>query len=791
MTARAAGSGASPGNRTLSLRTERIDRIFAAAEAEGRAVLLEHEAYALLREAGIAVPRFLFVPKGGTAAAADVAALGTSEVVLKIVSPLILHKSDVGGVEFAPADAAAVNRACARMLAEVPRRYAAWARKPANAGAGPAPSAVEAADSIRGVLVCERVRYTDVGFGSELLAGLRNSREFGPVVSLGSGGLDVEFMAGRMREGRAVAVISAHRPPDDPRGVLEPLAVFGKLAAEFRGRKAVLPPRALTDLQARFARLGRAFSPFAEASPYVIEDLEVNPFVVRDGRLVPLDALARFSRAKQAMPARPAAMIHQLLRPETIGIIGVSEKMNIGRIILRNVLASGFPRDSVYVVKPGLPEIDGCACVPSIADLPRPVDMFVLTLAAEQCPPVMSDLIAHEKARSVILIAGGMGEKSGGASIEERLRDMLADGRRQGRLTPVVNGGNCLGIASRPGRYDTTFIPEWKLPRPRGLKSGLVFVSQSGAFMICRMSSWTRIEPLYAVSLGNQLDLTVSDYLEVLGGEPEAETFAVYMEGFRTGDGLAFARAAAAIARRPGKTVIVYKAGRSEEGRTATSSHTASVAGDYAAAKALLEQSGAWVAADVLEFESLVKGAVYLKGKAARGNRIGLMSNAGFECVLMADALAGEEGRLELADLSAESRARITGLLKPLGIDRLQDVRNPLDVTPVADDAVFIECARAVLEDPGVDCAVISPVPMTPAMQTLPSGAGRGEDFARPGGFGRRIVEIFQASRKPFVINVDAGILYDPLAGFLEAEGLPVFRRADQAMRFMRRFAGR
>ncbi len=105
--------------------------------------------------------------------------------------------------------------------------------------------------------------------------------------------------------------------------------------------------------------------------------------------------------------------------------------------------------------------------------MPEAVDLFVLTLGADQCYDVMKDLVEHGKARSVILIAGGMGEKEGGASIEEKIRDAprSGPGGRAG-LTPVVNGGNCLGIVSKPGLYDTTFIPDYKLPRPRSAAVG-------------------------------------------------------------------------------------------------------------------------------------------------------------------------------------------------------------------------------------------------------------------------------------------------------------------------------
>jgi acyl-CoA synthetase (NDP forming) len=769
----------------------RTIRILEHAESEGRNSLLEPEVYEVLKEAGIAPPRHILVQAGRTVTRKDLGALGSAKVVLKIVSPLIVHKSDVGGVAFVKADPASVNKAAAAMLRSVPLRYLAWMKKNAGHGVpGPALTLKAVRESVRGFLVAEAVEFDDVGFGSEILLGLRNSRDFGPVLTMGGGGVDVEYMNERLREGRAAAIGSAHLlDAGKAEELLEPLAFFGKLAAEFRGRKPLVAPKVLAETLIRFRDLAAAFSPFEAGTPFVLEEAEVNPFVVRRGRLVALDGVCRFSREKIAASARPTAEIGRLLKPGSIGIIGVSEKMNIGHIILNNALGNGFPADRVTVVKPGLDTIEGCRCVPSIEAMPETVDLFVLTLGADQCYDVMKDLVEHGKARSVILIAGGMGEKEGGASIEDRIRELLREGRRSGKTTPVINGGNCLGVVSKPGRYDTTFIPEHKLPRPKSPRSDMAVISQSGAFMICRMSKLPTIQPLYSVSLGNQLDLTASDYLAYLKDDPEVKVFSVYMEGFKSGDGLAFARAVGEITAT-GRTVLVYKAGRSPEGRSATSSHTASVAGEYGVFRAVLEQAGAIVAGSLFDFESFMKGLAFLEGRPVRGRRVGLISNAGFECVMLADNLKNGPG-LALAAFTPATVDRIVGILRPLGIDRLQDVHNPLDVTPVADDAVFVECARAILEDPGVDCAVISNVPLTVALQTLPPGPGHKEDMTRPGSFASRTIDLFRATTKPIVVNIDSGELYTPLADHLERAGIPVFRRADEAIGFLRTYVER
>jgi acyl-CoA synthetase (NDP forming) len=301
--------------------------------------------------------------------------------------------------------------------------------------------------------------------------------------------------------------------------------------------------------------------------------------------------------------------------------------------------------------------------------------------------------------------------------------------------------------------------------------------------MASRMSKVPQAEALYGISLGNQIDLTASDYLDYFRARGDGSLYALYLEGFAPNDGLALARVAREMVQN-GKMVVAYKSGRSAEGRKATAGHTASVAGDYAVCRAVLESAGVFVAETLAEFENALRVLPHLAAKEFRGRTVGLVSNAGFECVILADSLKNGDG-LELAGLSEETKTRLAALLRPLGIDRLQDIRNPLDLTPVADDAAFAGCVEVMLADEEVDCAVVSPIPMAAALQTLAPSAGHNENIYSPQSLGQRLIEILRRTPKPAVVNIDGGSLYDPLAGMLEQAGLPVFRRSDEALRFL------
>jgi acyl-CoA synthetase (NDP forming) len=403
-------------------------------------------------------------------------------------------------------------------------------------------------------------------------------------------------------------------------------------------------------------------------------------------------------------------------------------------------------------------------------------------VGAAQVPALMAEVIERRSAESVILIPGGLGERSGSEGHVERLHAELADARRSEWGGPLLNGGNCLGIRSAPGRYDTLFIPRHKLRFPDAEPAPLAVVAQSGAFAVSRASKLDDLDPRYLVSIGNQLDLTVGDYLEHLADDPELRVIACYVEGFRPGDGRRWLRAVARFVDRGG-TAVLYRAGRTAAGARASASHTASIAGDYAVTSELAAAAGVRLADSLADFEALVRLAVALDGKrpgAAGELRLGAVSNAGFECVAVADNL----GPFRLAPFADATRGRLGELFRSRRVDAIVEVHNPLDLTPILDDEGFEEAARAVLDDPGVDLGVIGCVPLTGALQTLPAGAGHGEDLEAQGSVVERLLRL-RHHPKPWVAVVDAGPLYDPMAHHLAAGGVPTFRTVDRALRLL------
>jgi acyl-CoA synthetase (NDP forming) len=750
---------------TPAASTSSAHPALALAESEGRTILLEHEVYGLLGAAGISVPAHRIVAGPDEVDAGLCSALGSAEAVVKVVSPQILHKSDVGGVLVVRNEPGTVRDAVASVIAA--------SRK-----------AVPEAD-VRGALVVRKIPFRG-GLGREILAGFRHDRAFGPVLFAGVGGLDTEYLLRALLPGKA----SGMRPAgsldlDEALRMVRGTAVHAALCGGMRSaRGASVDETALARLVLSLGALAEIFAGFEVPGGLGLSELEVNPFVAADddGSIVALDGLARLHRPEPLPAPRPVANLRRLLTPGSAVVIGASsESMNPGRIILRNLVdGGGVPQDRIFAIHPRAESIDGCRAYASPASLPSVPDMAVVSVPADKgADRVVVDLVENHRAHTVTLISGGFAETEGGKDAEARMRDAVDGSHRRPDGGVLVNGGNCLGIISVPGGYNTFFIPPHKLPIRDAPGTNVACVSQSGAHLVTQMSNLDRtIRARYLISFGNQIDVTVSDYLQYLEGDPEIEVFVVYLEGFRRGDGQRFLE----IARRivaGGRKVLLYKGGRTREGQAAAASHTASVVGDYDVCREMVRAAGVVDCTSLDVFDDCTMTFSFLAGRKCPGRRVAVMSNAGFECTAAADGLFG----LTLARLSPETERRLRGLLPGM-----VDVHNPIDATPVCPTEAYVGCVEALAEDAGVDALVVAGVPNTPALDDLPAGPGHKEDILGPRSLPSRLIEVFRKTGKPMTFSVDAGALYEPCVERMRSAGLPCFRKVDRALRALAAF---
>ncbi len=745
----------------MAVDRQAVERILERAEARNRATLLEPEVYKILAAAAIDVPSHAVFWNADEIDDEVLESVPGLEVVAKVVSPRIAHKSEFGGVRFIAKTADAVRA----VLHD-------FARRAAEQELGPV-----------GVLVAERLDLR-TGPGAELLLSLRLDRAFGPVISFGLGGVTTEYWGKNLRAGRTLAIRPANDLAASPRVAAE--MVSGTVAGDFlagrvRGQEAplVAPGTAEGAVQA-LAELAEAFNPLNHDGPWTLEELEINPLAVdAHGRLVALDGLGRFSQTKEEVRPRPVRKLKSLLEPKLILLIGVSSRaMNPGRIILRNLLASPrYSPKTLGIMHPTEKLIDGVACYRSPEQLPNGIDMAVVTVpASDELVDMMIELAQLGKVETFTLISSGFGETAAGEQLQQRLHRFILETRDRPDGGILVNGPNCLGIVSSPGDYNTFFLPPYKLAIHKDGVGGdnLASVSQSGAFLVCQMSRLGHyITPRYSISFGNQIDVSVSDYVRYFSREEKVKVISVYVEGFQPFDGRALI-AASQEARAAGKAIIIYKTGRTAAGAKAASSHTAAIAGDYAVAEQCFEHAGIQVASDLESFAEWMKVYTLLGNRRVRGRRVAIMTNAGFETTVASDRL----GYLKLADFAPHTWERMrAGLPKAI-----VDFRNPLDATPITPTPAYLNCVDAMAEDPNVDCLLISCVPLTLAVNVLPPGAGHKENLYSEDSLGMGFVRIFKRTRKPMVFCVDAGEIYDPLVNLLQDHGAPTFRRIDDGM---------
>lgn len=616
---------------------------------------------------------------------------------------------------------------------------------------------------------------------------LQCRRDFGFVLSAGPAGVDAAAEDAFRRGRGTVHAAAALTDAADFLRLFSPTIAYRRLAAQAAREGLPAPDGAL---QAAFAALLALAAAEEAASPSrgVLRRLELE-CLLGGGALVVAACRGEVGAPPPRRRPRPIDKIDRLLHPRTLGLVGVSATgMNFGRIILRNLAASGYPKERITVIREGQAEIEGVRCVESLRALPHKLDLLIVAVAAEAVYALVDEIIAADAAESVMLIPGGLGEtpasREPAATMAARID--AAHGRPGGG--PVFLGGNCLGVVSHPGGYDSWFIPLERLPKPnKRPQRTAAMVSQSGAFMITRLSHNPWLDPRYMIAVGNQADLTHGDLMAYLAPRPEVEAIGVYVEGFRDLDGLDFARAVRAAVRR-GKDVVVYKAGRTAAGAAAARGHTASEAGDYAVAESVLRHAGAIVAEDVSAFDDLLYLAVALHRKRV-GARLGAISGAGFEAVSMADSTDTGTFALELPALALPTAQRVREILAAKRLEALVQIGNPIDINPGADDEAHVAIAEAFLQDPAIDAVVVALDPTAPAVRALEASALRpGHDIHDPASTVALLPPLAARFDKPVIGVIDAGRLYDAFAARLMDQGVCVFRNCARATAALARY---
>jgi len=380
--------------------------------------------------------------------------------------------------------------------------------------------------------------------------------------------------------------------------------------------------------------------------------------------------------------------LRSFFSPEGVAIIGASvntSKLSHG--IFRNLLTFGYTGE-VYPVNPSASEILGKKCYASIGDVPNPIDLAVIILPSQVIPQTLAD-IGERGISAAIIISGGFKEIGpGGLELEQ---ECLRVARHYGIR---IIGPNCVGTMNLKNGLNTTFI--------RGMpeKGGIGFLSQSGAVgggVVDHIIN-KGIGFSHFVSLGNEMDITETDIIEVFGNDNDTRVIAAYIESIQ--DGQRFLKVCRKVVKK--KPVVLLKAGQTNSGAKAVSSHTGSLAGSREAYSAAFEQAGI---IEVYSVEDLLNVyQVFDQCPAPLGNQSVILTNAGGPAALTSDKL--DENGIGLASLSKSTK----NLLRQKLTSAAQ-VENPIDMLGGADENQYALALNTSLLDSNVDIAIPILVP--------------------------------------------------------------------------------
>jgi acetyl coenzyme A synthetase (ADP forming)-like protein len=430
--------------------------------------------------------------------------------------------------------------------------------------------------------------------------------------------------------------------------------------------------------------------------------------------------------------------------PRGVAVIGASQDpTKLGYGLARNLVQSNF-QGVVHFVNPKGGSLLGRPMYPNISQVPDPVDLAMLLIPARFIPQSLEEC-GRRGIRAVVIGSGGFRETGPeGAALEEQC---VRIARQQGMR---ILGPNCIGLLDTHLPIDATFLPP-----PGPLPGDVAFISHSGA--ICAaVIDWARGQGFglsRLVSLGNQADVNETDALAPVAADPFTRVLTLYLEG--VSDGRRFAAEASHVTRS--KPIIALKVGRFSSGQRAVASHTGALAGQENAFNAAFRRAGVIRADTSEEMFDWARALAWCPPPGGRA--VAVLTNAGGPGVTAADAL--EADGMRLAQLSLATKEALKGLLPAAA-----SLHNPVDMLASASPEQYAACLRVLLDDPGVDAALVILPP--PPMYTA-------------GAVAKALIPIIHAAEKPVVVALMGERLIQEAVEHFRAARVPEYRFPERA----------
>jgi len=376
--------------------------------------------------------------------------------------------------------------------------------------------------------------------------------------------------------------------------------------------------------------------------------------------------------------------------PASVAVFGsLKEGLGLGYGVIKSMRHFGYS-GRIYPIYPSGGEVMGMKAFSRISEVTEPIEAAIVITPPPTVPGIVEQC-ARKGVKAVIVVSENFAEAGGdGVKYQQQLVDIV---RRTGIR---IIGPNTIGVFNPANGFITN---PYLIIHEKIRKEGIAYCSQTGYVGLA-------VKPMeelaYPVSkmcdIGNKCDVDESDVLNYLADDPETKVVAMHIENVK--DGRRFMDAARKVVAR--KPLLILKAGKSEAGAEAMTSHTASLAGNEQVYDAVIKQVGALRLSSWEEYWEVPR--VFACQPVPRGNRIAIITGAGGLGVVVVD-VAVESG-LTMANFSDVTVKRLKKLSPRLG-------GNPVDLGPVlsvAEDPFLVqrEIIEAVLEDENVDCAAVS-----------------------------------------------------------------------------------
>jgi len=620
-----------------------VRKVLDAVKAEGRTSLTAPEGKKVCDAYGIPVPK-----EGLAKTAAEAAKLATAmgyPVVMKVVSPQILHKTEAGGVIVGVKSAADARKAYATIVANA-RKYDRKAE-------------------VLGVQVQQMV-----GGGQEVIIGAVSDPSFGKLVAFGLGGVLVEVM-------KDVTFRLAPATKDDALSMLDGIAAAEVLKG-VRGSEPV-NRNALATVIRNVSQLVADFPEIAE--------MDLNPVFASKKGAVAADVRIVCDWNPPAPRFRPkhddiVRDMNRIMKPDAVAVIGASgEAGKIGNSVMKNLINGGY-QGKIYPINPSADEIMGLKAYKSVKDVPGPIDVAVFAIPAKFVAQALTE-VGEKKIPGAVLIPSGFAETGN----VEGQKEIQAIGRRYGvRLM----GPNIYGFYYTWKNLCATFCTAYDF------KGHAALSSQSGGIgmAIIGFSRSAKMGVSAIVGLGNKSDIDEDDLLTFFEQDDNTHIIAQHCEDLK--DGRAFAEVAKRVSKK--KPVVVLKAGRTSMGARAASSHTGALAGNDRIYDDVLRQSGVIRAKALREMLEYARAIPVLP--TPKGENVVIITGAGGSGVLLSDACV--DNGLKLMAMPPDLDAAFRKFIPPFGA-----AGNPVDITGGEPPKTYQNTIRLGLEDPRIHSLIL------------------------------------------------------------------------------------